>query len=675
MDTAKNVESKCESNDELKCKDSNETTPTTTTMATKRSDQIINLNVGGKKFTTSRSTMTNVPNNFFESKFSGRFGDIGSEEEVFIDRDGKNFSHILNFLRCKGAVVSLPKDEASKQQLLVEAQFYSLTGLIRAILQPDIDLNEHLPTCVARMQETEANMRKQIVQQTSNSFNNSQNPRSGLISLFNEQRDNDNNMYLAGNYFGVDLGDTPRNNCLIPLRYIHENVFRQKCEKNLYLDYTGVMGKKKDNYIVTVESFDAFLSNCAGYSGKVFSRLKTLCERGHLVIAGGSVLKALTVNDDFDYDIRRNFPSNHVYWNRSEFWTSSTRTSNGDIDLFMYGLTPARATEKVREILEEIAVVGETWVMVRAEGVINIHNDYSKIQIVLRLYDTMTEILLGFDVDCCCCCYDGFGVYVLPRFISSVMTGVNVLNSIHSWPKKASYELRLAKYAHRGFTVYVPGMAKDRPNLYNDRMMNSKLHELFGVSRFLKIVIEMDPAQGLELRNTHAFFKNYRGRKAVRPRSPREIPNLRPIFLKETMDDSQLLIEGLTGSYDEINRDVLVPNIYILPGHRGPMQWQWFDVNVSFDPLTNETRTKAINMIVDGTDGDRTRRRILPDGGIAYRLYDAWVTKKLSREYLNDQMHKVDVDTVYYSSLCNNDAVQESDSDSTHSSSSRSAGW
>ena len=155
----------------------------------------------------------------------------------------------------------------------------------------------------------------------------------------------------------------------------------------------------------------------------------------------------------------------------------------------MYGLTPARATEKVREILEEIAVVGEMWVMVRAKGVINIHNDYSKIQIVLRLYDTMTEILLGFDVDCCCCCYDGFGVYVLPRFISSVMTGVNVLNSIHSWPKKASYELRLAKYAHRGFTVYVPGMAKDRPNLYNDRMMNSKLHELFGVSQLSLIHI------------------------------------------------------------------------------------------------------------------------------------------------------------------------------------------
>ena len=84
MDTAKNDESKCESNDELKCKDSNETTTTTATMATKRSDQIIKLNVGGEKFTTSRSTMTNVPNNFFESMFSGRFGDIGSEEEVFI---------------------------------------------------------------------------------------------------------------------------------------------------------------------------------------------------------------------------------------------------------------------------------------------------------------------------------------------------------------------------------------------------------------------------------------------------------------------------------------------------------------------------------------------------------------------------------------------------------------
>jgi hypothetical protein len=61
---------------------------------------IIRLNVGGHSFTTSRMTLTSVPNTYFASLFSGRFEltpDDGGA--YFIDRDPTHFRHILHFLR------------------------------------------------------------------------------------------------------------------------------------------------------------------------------------------------------------------------------------------------------------------------------------------------------------------------------------------------------------------------------------------------------------------------------------------------------------------------------------------------------------------------------------------------------------------------------------------------
>ena len=50
---------------------------------------------------------------------------------MFIDRDGRHFHHILNFLRNNRVV--LPKSEDTRQELLLEAQFFQLAGLIEAI--------------------------------------------------------------------------------------------------------------------------------------------------------------------------------------------------------------------------------------------------------------------------------------------------------------------------------------------------------------------------------------------------------------------------------------------------------------------------------------------------------------------------------------------------------------
>jgi hypothetical protein len=64
----------------------------------------VTLNVGGHRFTTTVSTLRNAPApSLFNAMFSGRHelrrgGDDGA---VFIDRDGRHFADVLNFLRTR----------------------------------------------------------------------------------------------------------------------------------------------------------------------------------------------------------------------------------------------------------------------------------------------------------------------------------------------------------------------------------------------------------------------------------------------------------------------------------------------------------------------------------------------------------------------------------------------
>ena len=79
-------------------------------------------------------------------------------------------------------------------------------------------------------------------------------------------------------------------------------------------------------------------------------------------------------------------------------------------------------------------------------------------QIVLRLYHSPAEILAGFDVDTACVAYDGTRVLAHPRSIVAMMRQANTVDITRRSP---SYEVRLAKYAARGFEVYVPELRRE----------------------------------------------------------------------------------------------------------------------------------------------------------------------------------------------------------------------
>ncbi|XP_076590888.1 SH3KBP1-binding protein 1 [Chaetodon auriga] len=97
---------------------------------TARSGDIIHLNVGGKRFSTSRQTLTWVPDSFFSSLLSGRISTLKDETgAIFIDRDPSLFATILNFLRTK----ELYPRSINVHMLMHEAEFYGITPLVRKL--------------------------------------------------------------------------------------------------------------------------------------------------------------------------------------------------------------------------------------------------------------------------------------------------------------------------------------------------------------------------------------------------------------------------------------------------------------------------------------------------------------------------------------------------------------
>ena len=94
-----------------------------------RISEIIKLNVGGHYFTTTLGTLRSDPNSMLLIMVSGRFEQKPEEDGAFfIDRDGRHFRSILNYLRTME--LSFPEGETAFRELQAEAQFYQIQGIL-----------------------------------------------------------------------------------------------------------------------------------------------------------------------------------------------------------------------------------------------------------------------------------------------------------------------------------------------------------------------------------------------------------------------------------------------------------------------------------------------------------------------------------------------------------------
>ena len=90
-----------------------------------------------------------------------------------------------------------------------------------------------------------------------------------------------------------------------------------------------------------------------------------------------------------------------------------------------------------------------------------------KIQIICRLYASVSDILNGFDIDCCCVGYDGQDVLLTPRAALAIRTKVNVVNL---QIRGEAYENRLLKYAERAFAIGIPQLKENAHKIDRDHI-------------------------------------------------------------------------------------------------------------------------------------------------------------------------------------------------------------
>lgn len=238
----------------------------------------------------------------------------------------------------------------------------------------------------------------------------------------------------------------------------HENA--PKFSDNLLFPYQSAVPRRKELKERITDFFDFILEG-----------------EEHLFIAGGSVASTLF------------------------------QSTTGDVDLFVHGTDEEEALNIVRRVVEKLIPKQ----VLRTKNSITLINcpipeehhidhffrryDTFKVQIILRLYKTPSEILHGFDVDSCCVGYDG-KFWATERAVHSFKHSTNTVNFGRLSP---SYESRLAKYATRGFGVYVPnldGTRVDRKLLekeYKWRISDFRQNEPKGLSYLLFYNEKADP--------------------------------------------------------------------------------------------------------------------------------------------------------------------------------------
>ncbi|KAI9597730.1 ankyrin repeat-containing domain protein [Syncephalis fuscata] len=255
------------------------------------------------------------------------------------------------------------------------------------------------------------------------------------------------------------------------LWYHQETVPKDELEKTGY----GVVMPLKENerrkpgeLAICSEKMDQFRRNWRLFTENSLENLNW----NNVFVAGGAVNACLLP-----------IPKEHsATYSQIRQYYHSTAYGGSDIDLFIYGLDEEQAKIKMDEIYTSVrdSIPWEV-TCIRSKNVVTLVSQYPyrHIQIILRLYRSPAEVLMGFDVDCCSVGFDGKKVWALPRAREAF---IRQQNSVDMTRRSPSYEVRLAKYAKRGFEIHVPGLDRQRidPTIYE-----RGFEKLYGLARLL----------------------------------------------------------------------------------------------------------------------------------------------------------------------------------------------
>ena len=186
-----------------------------------------------------------------------------------------------------------------------------------------------------------------------------------------------------------------------------------------------------------------------------FTRITQNILRGldwqNVVVAGGIVLNTL-LHVDPDCD-------------------NEKRIQDPNIDLYIFGLSPADAEKKALEIEQvwkiNLSRENTQTLITKNNKTITLIPSYPhrRLQIILKVLPNPTAILLNFDLDVCALAFDGSKVFMLPRCARAIETGYSVFTMDLIWgshlsDRRSTQEARVLKYADRGFGIrFLPSYA------------------------------------------------------------------------------------------------------------------------------------------------------------------------------------------------------------------------
>lgn len=138
---------------------------------------------------------------------------------------------------------------------------------------------------------------------------------------------------------------------------------------------------------------------------------------------------------------------------------------SNDIDMYIYGLTPEKANEKIKHIAEvwkQNLKPDEEFVMIKNARTVTLIGTFPhrRIQIIMKMIKNPAAVLLNFDLDQVAIGYTGDSVLLLPRCARALETGyaiftLDMIHGHHLNERRETQEGRLLKYAHRGFGVRI----------------------------------------------------------------------------------------------------------------------------------------------------------------------------------------------------------------------------
>lgn len=195
--------------------------------------------------------------------------------------------------------------------------------------------------------------------------------------------------------------------------------------------------------------------------------LKPLFSIPGVFVAGGAIFSILTGAEINDIDI--------FFYGDGDSGTNHGRSGNGDGDL----------TQRIRDLIEHIKQV---YYMMHSESehisvryfrtknalTIKVKSRFTpsqEFQIIFRHYNSPSEVLHGFDVDCSSVGYDGENIWFTQRALFALY---NRYNTVNFERLSASYEHRLGKYGTRGMMVKIPEFNSSRVSIPFEPLLKEK---------------------------------------------------------------------------------------------------------------------------------------------------------------------------------------------------------